>query len=642
MIDKNEPEKVDLHSMSMTDEQKLKLKQLFPHAFNEDQIDFEKLRLTLGDEVDTGLERYGMTWPGKAECMGIIRQPSIATLKPCKEESVNFDGTENLFIEGDNLEVLKLLQKSYYGKVKMIYIDPPYNTGNEFIYPDKYSETLDTYLSYTGQVDDKGIKFSTNTDTDGRYHSKWLNMMYPRLFLARNLLRDDGVIFVSIDDNEVDNLKKMCNEIFGEENFFSEMVWKNKTGGGAKTKGWIGLHEYILCYAKNIDSIIDVSIPYSEKTASMYNKKDENYSVRGPYATWPLNTTSMGDRPNLRYPILHEGQEIWPEKQWLWSENRVLEAQQNGMLEFNKQKDNSYKIRFKGYLRDENGIMRRGKPLSLFDGPYTQEGSNDFKDLLPKSIFPFPKPVQLLSQIFSISTTDGNDTSDIILDFFSGSSTTAHAVLEINKKEHDRLKFICVQLPEPCDEKSEAYKAGYKNIADIGKERIRRVIKKIEDEQKQDSAQTTLTDESTEKHRLDLGFKVFKLDKSNFNIWDGAIEDDATGEDITKQLKLIIENIDPNSSEEDILYELLLKSGFQLTTGVNKIELAGKKVYSIENDALLICLDRELNNEVITEMAKKEPARVICLDEGFSGNDQLKTNAVQIMKSFNVEDFGTV
>ena len=637
MIDKNEPEKIDLHSMNMTDEQKLKLKQLFPHVFNEDQIDFEKLRLTLGDEVDTGLERYGMTWPGKAECMGIIRQPSIATLKPCKEESVNFDDTENLFIEGDNLEVLKLLQKSYYGKVKMIYIDPPYNTGKEFIYPDKYSETLDTYLAYTGQVDDKGIKFSTNTDTDGRYHSKWLNMMYPRLFLARNLLRDDGVIFISIDDNEVKNLRELCDEIFGEDNFVANVVWQRAFSPKNDSKYLSENHDHILIYAKNI-LLFDVGLlDRTEEANERYSNPDND--PRGNWVSGDLTVKTYSEKYD--YPITApSGRVINPTHGSCWriSKEKLEELKEDNRIWFGS--DGNNVPRLKRFLSEvQDGMV----PTTLWlhsEVGHNQEGRQELKKLFDdKGFFDGPKPVRLINRVLKVANVNN---TDIILDFFSGSSTTAHAVLDLNKQDNCNRKFIMVQLPEPCDENSEAYKAGYKNIAEIGKERIRRVIKQIEAEQKQNPAQTTSKDESTEKHELDLGFKVFKLDKSNFNIWDGAIEDDTTVEDITKQLKLIIENIDPYSSEDDILYELLLKSGFQLTTSVNEIELAGKKVYSIENDALLICLDRELNKEVITEMAKKEPARVICLDEGFSGNDQLKTNAVQIMKSFNVEDFRTV
>jgi len=644
----SEIEKLPLDSMDIREEQIAKLKQLFPEAFTEgNKIDWDKLRLTLGENIDVGKERFGMNWPGKADCFKAIQQPSNATLIPDRDESVNFDTTENLFIEGDNLEVLKLLQKSYLGKIKMIYIDPPYNTGNDFIYPDNYSESLDTYLEYTGQVDSEGRKFGTNTDTEGRFHSKWMNMMYPRLFLAKNLLRDDGVIYISIDDNEVKNLRAVCDEIFGEENLLQQIIWKNKTGGGAKTKGWIGLHEYIMCYTKNINEIIDINIPYSEKTANMYNKKDEHYEVRGSYATWPLDTTSMGDRPNLRFPIIYKGTEIWPEKQWLWSKDRVMEAHKNNMLVYNQQPDGTYKVRFKGYLKDENGIMRRGKPLSILDGPYTQEGSKNFQKHMQKDFFPFPKPVNLLKNLFAIRTKENaQNKTEIILDFFSGSCTSAEAVLEVNKDIGINLQFICVQLPEPTDENSEAYKAGYKNIADIGKERIRKVIANLKSEAEQQAEKENISpklfendQEPTTKYQ-DLGFKVLKLAKSNFTLWNADVE--KTPQAVQEQLFKHVQHISPEAEQEAILYELLLKSGFELTTPIKKLELEGKQVFSIGENELLICLDKQLTHELIKAMAELKPIRVICLDEGFQNNDQLKTNAALIMKSKGVLKFQTV
>lgn len=636
--DNQQPEVMSGESLDISEQRKRELKQLFPGVFTEttgangqpvETIDFERLKAELGtfsDVYENRRERYGMEWPGKRDCMRLIQEPSRATLKPCREESVDFDTTQNLFIEGDNLEVLKLLQKSYYGKVKMIYIDPPYNTGNEFIYPDKFSESLETYLAYAGLVDDEGKKFSTNTSAEGRFHTKWLNMMYPRLYLARNLLRNDGVVFISIDDNELVNIKKVCDELFGEENFVSLMVWKNKTGGGAKTKGWIGLHEYVLCYARDLSLIDDFSIPYSEKTASMYNKKDEHYATRGPYATWPLDTTSMGDRPNLRYPIIYKGKEIWPAKQWLWSKERVMEAQANNMLLFNEQKDGGVKVRFKGYLRDENGVMRRGKPLSIMDGPYTQEGSKDFQKLLPKEIFPFPKPVNLISQLISVSTSDGkNDGEDIILDFFSGSCTTAEAAFSYNLENGTSKKFILVQLPELCAEDSSAAKEGFKTISDVGKERIRLSAKRIRGEYE---SRLDLDDVG----EIDLGFKVLKLDTSNFKQWQYSSEEQ-NAEQLIKQLDIHVDYVDNYATQEEILYELLIKAGFKPTEKIETVDLAGKQVFSIADSALLICLEDELNSELIDAVADKEPMQFICLDKGFQGNDQLKANAVQTFKS---------
>lgn len=660
MIDLTEPERLDLKSLSIVEDQKSKLKGIFPHIFNEDKIDFDKLRQTLGEEVDEGQELYGMTWPGKSECFKIIQLPSTGTLKPCREESVNFDETENLFIEGDNLEALKILQKSYYGKIKMIYIDPPYNTGKEFIYPDKYSETLDTYLAYTGQINDEGIKFSTNTETDGRFHSKWLNMMYPRLFLARNLLREDGVIFISINEIEHDNLIKICNEIFGEENFIADICVVSNLKGRSDDKYIASAHEYLLFYKK--DNFQTLGLPLPKEYLDEYKELD---SEGTPIRLLGLRKRGTGakreDRPSMFYtffinpnsgsvslerdenhpipviPKLSDGSD----GRWRWGKETTISRIQELTA-----RQISGTDRWDIFQIDKaynEGELRRIKPKSIWDDKSfsNEAGTLTFKELMNSKSFDNPKPVELIRYCLQQST----EKDDTVLDFFAGSCTTAHAILKLNKEDNNsNRKFIMVQLPEQCDEESEAFKAGYKTIAEIGKERIRSVIKKIEYESKQSSSQTTLfnTDSKDNIKKLDIGFKVFKLDKSNFNLWDGSIEVDATGGKIIKQLQLAIENINPRSSEEDILYELLLKSGFPLTTKIEEIELAGKKVYSIENDALLICLSRDLSKEVITEMARRKPARVICLDDGFAGNDQLKTNAVQIMKSFGVEDFRTV
>lgn len=641
-----EPKKMDLRSMDITEEHKARLKELFPHVFNEDKIDFERLRQTLGEDIDTGLERFGLTWPGKSECMKIIQQPSIGTLKPCKEESVNFDTTENLFIEGDNLEVLKLLQKSYYGKVKIICIDPPYNTGKEFIYPDKYSESLETYLAYTGQVDAKGKKFSTNTETGGRFHSKWINMMYPRLHLARNLLRDDGVIFIHIDDNEVSNLRKICDEIFGEENFVAQFTLLCNPKGRAQDKHFATNHEYVLVYSKNQLPKGSFNIEKDlEQIEVEYTEEDE----AGKYRALELRNThrefGRHNRKNLYYPLFvdpntgevqlnsfENGIEVLPnwddgfEGCWTWGKPKA-EAEVEFLI--GRKVNDNWKIYVKDYA---NGASKMLKTILIDKGYFTEKGQKSFNTLFEtkKKIFQSPKSNELLFHLLKTSTIESN----IILDFFAGSCTTAHAVLDLNKQDGGNRKFIMVQLPEPCVEGSEAFKAGYQTIADIGKERIRRVIKKIHEESKGQL--------DFQGSKMDLGFKVFKLDQSNFKIWDGAVDETADGEKIQKQLELQIEHIDPNATEDDILYELLLKSGYTLTTKVESLQLAGKKVYSIENGDLLICLEKKLTKEVITEMARKEPARVICLDTGFSGNDQLKTNAVQIMKSHKVEDFRTV
>ncbi len=627
-------EKLDLKSKNITDEQKAKLKELFPEVLTEGKIDFEKLCLTLGDEIDEGEERFGMTWPGKRDCFKVIQEPSIGTLKPCREESVDFDTTENLFIEGDNLEVLKLLQKSYYGKVKMIYIDPPYNTGNEFIYPDKYSESLETYLSYTGQIDDEGRKFSTNTETDGRFHSKWLNMMYPRLFLAKNLLREDGAIFISIDDNEVYNLRKICDEVFGEENYRNECVIRR----GAKSvqaqfETWDKLgsgFERIIIYSKRSD----YRFPKQLRRLDEVKQGSWNNHWRGT------------ERPTMRYKLFG----IIPSSgQWRWGKERSFAAIENYkklLLELNvaeesitqEQIDEYYTRKFDdGDDLDFLRLSSNSKPEHYvpptdstllndiwFDLPISS--SKEVRALFDKKkIFDNPKPTALIKRMLAFGSG-----KDIILDFFSGSCTTTHAVLDLNKEDGGNRKFIMVQLPEPTDENSEAHNAGYKTISDIGKERIRRVIKKINKEKEGDL--------DFGETKRDLGFKVFKLDKSNFKIWDGAVDT----KPIHEQLEFAIDHIDPNSKEEDILYEILLKSGFELTTPIEELTLEGKKVYSVAEGALLICLEMNLTKELIRAIAKMEPQRVVCLDSGFEGNDQLKTNAVQIMKTSDVESFRTV
>lgn len=641
----SEPEKLDLRSMDIAKEQKEKLRQLFPEAFTEDKIDFEKLKLTLGESIEVGKERYGMNWPGKADCFKIIQNPSIGTLKPCSEESVNFDKTENLFIEGDNLEVLKLLQKSYYGKFKMIYIDPPYNTGNDFIYPDDYTENLTTYLQYTGQVDAEGKKFSTNADTEGRFHTKWINMMYPRLFLAKNLLKDDGVIFISIGQEEVANSEKICNEIFGEENKISIVTRVSKTASNLGTHFAESI-DFLLCYAKNIAELPAFA---DEVDQSLYKKIEKEDPRRGEKYRDDVafyQSSQKDIRPNQKYFIeCPDGSRVLPpcsvqdeimregDGRWRWSKDKY--SRDKHLLVFKKSNRSplvdqngdkaKWNIYTKSYLKDreETGTL----PRNILTDFINRKGA----DLIKKYDIPydFPKPIELITYLMKICNTSDDD---IILDFFAGSATAAHSVIDLNKEDGGNRKFIMVQLPEKCEEKSEAFKTGFKTLTEIGKARIRRVIKKIEKEK----------DETLFKgKKLDLGFKVFKLDKSNFKIWDAEkVTDDKQA--LEKQLELHIDHIDPKATQDDILFEILFKAGFELTTKIEKAELAGKTVYSIEDGAMLVCLEKELTKEVIKAMAEKQPSRVICLDQGFVNNDQLKTNAVQIMKSKGVDDFRTV
>lgn len=637
----DEIKKMDLRSMDVVIDKTEQLKALFPEVVTEGKVDFEKLKLALGEAVETGRERYGLNWAGKADCFKIIQQPSVGTLKPAREESVNFDETENLFIEGDNLEVLKLLQKSYYGKVKMIYIDPPYNTGNDFIYPDNYAESLDTYLKYTGQVDDEGRKYSTNTEADGRFHTKWINMMYPRLYLARNLLRDDGIIFITIDDTEVKNLRAICDEIFGEESFIANIVWQKKQSPQNDATYFSDMHDHILVYVKRAKSNKNDPEGWSRNLLERGEEQDSRYSnpdndPRGDWASVDYTCNKTADeRPNLFFPIKNPntGKEIWPSRQRVWRYEKSSHKKNEEEKRIWWGSDGNSFPRLKRFKTEvQQGIV----PSTWWDRSQVgdnQESRRELRKLfedIEEDVFDTPKPLRLIKRMMQISTSTDND--DIVLDFFAGSASMAHALLEMNCDDKGNRKFICVQLPELIDENIGAYKAGFKNIADVGKERIRRAIQQIK--------KTTEGKLTFNEDMIDLGFKVLKLDKSNFKIWEAENVKDP--ESLQKQLELHIDHIASGSSQEDILYELLLKSGFELTTKIEKMEIAGKTVFSIAEGMLLICLEEELTKELIRAMADMKPSRVICLDKGFRNNDQLKTNAVQTMKSKGVEDFLTV
>lgn len=627
-----QPEKLNLTSLDIKQQQLEKLKELFPEVFTEgNKVDWDKLRLTLGEQIDVGKERFGMNWPGKADCFKTIQQPSIATLVPARDESVDFDDSQNIFIEGDNLEVLKLLQKSYLGKIKMIYIDPPYNTGKDFIYPDNYSENLQTYLEYTEQADSEGKKFSTNTETDGRFHSKWMNMMYTRLFLSKNLLKEDGAIFISIDDNEVDNLKKICNEIFGDENFRNTIVLrrgvKNVQSQFETLANLSNGHEYILFYSKRSD----FRLPKLSHDL-------ENIEA-GKWDTFWRGT----DRPTMRYELFGKK----PDKgQWRWEKDRALQADQN-YKEYVKEYSN---VAMDDYFWDHyRATNEKLDFVRLNDEGVVQYYvpprdykliSDNWMDISIKGNvigFDTEKHVDLMKRLIKWMLGDG----EIILDFFAGSCSTAHATLELNMEDSVKRKFICVQLPEVIDENSEAHKSGFRKISDLSKERIRRAIETIKTERQQilEKEKSTLFGEQ-QRSQLDLGLKVFKLQSSNFSLWQTDVA--KSTEAIARQLELNIHHISQDAGQEAILFELLLKSGFELATRVNKDAIAGKTVFSVAEGELLICLEKDLSLEVIKGIAEKRPSRVICLDEGFQNNDQLKTNAVQIMKSKGVVKFQTV
>jgi len=610
-------------SLDITTQNIEQLKQLFPDVFSEGNIDFEALKAALGEKIDDSEERYNFTWNGKTKARQIAQIPSTGTLRPCKEESVNWDTTENLFIEGDNLEVLKLLQKSYHKKVKMIYIDPPYNTGKDFVYKDNFHNNLQNYLAQTGQVDVEGNKLSTNSDLSGRYHSDWLNMIYPRLKLARNLLRDDGLIFISIDDNEYVNLKKICDEIFGEDNLVGVVAWKNKYGAGAKTKGFIEVHEYILCYSKS--PIDNIASKLSEEQANLYNKKDEKFDTRGGYFTQPLMTTSMDDRPNLQYFIEYQGEIIKPNKQWVWAKERLLKAIENNEVVFNKKSDGSYSVRYKVYLIDENGARRKGKPLSLLNGPFNQEGTKEVEELIGRGIFSFPKPSSLIEYFFGFDVNDKYENDGIYLDFFAGSCSSAHAVWKLNLEDKGSRKYIMIQLPEPTDNSSEAFKAGYKKISQISRKRLVELSRKFES-----------IDAS-----LDFGFKSFILDETNINTWD------ATFDNLEIVLQEASTSIKSGRSNEDILYEIFLKYGYELTTPVEIESVNGNNIFVVGAGALIVCLDDHITTQTVDGIAKlkakldPEITQIVFKDEGFA-DDRVKTNAIQILKQAGIEDVKSI
>jgi len=627
-------------SLDIADQRKKELKQLFPSAFTEtkndkgdvvETIDFERLKAELGEfsEIyDNRRERYGMDWPGKRDCLRLIQAPSTATLKPCREESVDFDTTENLFIEGDNLEVLKLLQKSYYGKVKMIYIDPPYNTGKEFIYPDNFSESLDTYLEYAGlkETEGEGRKWSSNSQNEGRFHTKWLNMMFPRLYLARNLLKEDGVIFISIDDNEVENLRRMCDEIFGEENFVGLISRATGTRMGSGSRGISRELDYVLVYTRNPNVFLN-KLPMTDEEKSLYNEVDN----KGRYVLRSLRRTGgenrREDRPSMFFPLdAPNGEKILPlapegwESRWVCNEATYFNLEKENEIVWKKvAKDGQeqWKVYQKIYMSEDgreatdlwNGIEGNKKA--------TRQVSSLFNGV---KIFDHPKPIEMICRAIMQATNKLN--GDIVLDFFSGSGSTGHAVYQQNLLDHGSRKFILVQLPEVLEEKSNAYKKGYRTIADVAKERIRLASNEISENQE------SMLD------KADLGFKVLKLNQSNFKQWQ-APEKDISDEKLIEQFELNVDHIDPNASQEDLLYELLIKAGVMPTESIEQVELANHKLFSVAEDSLLVHLGDDIDQDLIDAVIERAPGQFICLDKAFHGNDQLKANAVKTIQAFN-------
>lgn len=584
-------------------------------------IDFDKLRAELSNDVlDDGEERYQFTWPDKRAASRLANEPINKTLRPCREESVDFDTTENLYIEGDNLDVLKVLRETYLGRVKMIYIDPPYNTGNDFVYNDDFAQSRNDFEATSGAFDEEGNQLidpmQRNTESNGRFHTDWLNMIYPRLKVARDLLSDDGVIFISIDDNEVENLRKICDEIFGAENHIESVIWKNKYGAGAKTIGFISAHEYILIYSKH--PITDITCEFVGEEREKYNKRDSKYTQRGPYRTQPLMTNSLGDRPNLMYSIFHNGVEIKPRKQWVWSKERMEAAIANDDVEFSLQKDGSYTVRSKSYLYDDNGNIRRGKPVSVLNGPFTQDGTQEVRDLFSgKSIFDFTKPSELIKFLVGLEINSDSSKDYIVLDFFSGSATTAHAVMKLNAEDGGKRKFIMVQLPEMTDEKSEARKAGYETICKIGEERIRRAGKRVKE------------DAGLNGQDLDIGFRVLKLDSSN-------MEDVFyTPEDFDAQnIFTTINNVKSDRTPLDLLFQVLPELDIELSAKIEEKEVNGKKVFFVDGNYLIATFDTEVNESTVTEIAKMKPQYFVMRDAS-AANDNVLDNFEQIFRHYS-------
>lgn len=604
------PDKMKFETPNLTAENVAKLAELFPGVVADGKVNVELLRSYVGEEI-FGDEAYEFTWVGKRAAIAEAGRPIRKTLRPAPDESKDWDTTENLYIEGDNLDVLKLLQESYLGKVKMVYIDPPYNTGSDFIYRDNFAQSREEYDEEAGVYDEDGERLFRNTETNGRFHSDWCSMIYPRLVLARNVLRNDGLIFISINDIELYNLKKICDEIFGIDNHVSTFVWKNKYGPGAFTRGVASLHEYILCYGKNFPDRIDTDL--SEEEQQKYNLRDNKYASRGGYITQPLATLSKDDRPNLVYPLLHNGVEIWPNKQWIWSKERLYKAYDNDEIVINE-KNGNFSVRFKQYLRDEHGRMRKGTPLSLVTSVFNQDGTKEMENLIGRRVFDFPKPHGLIKRFLSFIINENEERDDIILDFFSGSATTAHAVMQLNAEDGGKRKFIMVQLPEVCAEGTEAAKAGYATICEIGKERIRRAGDKIKDE-------AGLTAQG-----VDIGFRVLKLADTNMNdVYYAA-------GNYTQELVLQMEgNIKSDRTDMDLLFGCLLDWGLPLSMPHTHEKIDGFTVHTYNGGDLIACFEEKISETAIREIAGRKPLRAVFRDSSFTSSPE-KINVFEIFK----------
>lgn len=633
-------EKLDPATPDLTKQNVARLAELFPECVTEGPsgtasdrgepaIDFDLLRQALSDHaVDGPQERYRLDWPGKRQALLAANTPIDKTLRPMREDSVEFETTRNLFIEGDNLDALKLLQETYLGKVKMIYIDPPYNTGNDFVYKDDFAQGRAEYEAGSGQRTAEGGRLVANIESNGRFHSDWLSMMYPRLKLARNLLRDDGLIFISIDDSEVNNLRALCNDVFGESNFTECFVWKKSYGGGPKEKYAVTQHEYVLLYAKDLSLLPPFSLPYDHKKVERYYRgRDDKFEVRGPFRLKPLEATkSMDDRPNLNYPVrLPDGEIIRPKRQWLWSEDRVRAGLESTEVIVAGTAPNKT-LNYKQYLKDANGVERGEKPFSVIEGIYTQHGTEDLSSSFDgQVVLQFPKPVDLISSFVNIAVS--GEPRAIVVDFFAGSGTTAQSVFKVNAERKTDISWIAVQLPEGIDPDGGAQRREFNSIAQLSRERIRRAGAKM------------LANDAGLKGKLDTGFRAFRIDSGNFQ--DTRV---TPGEATQAALAGMVSHIKDDRGDEDLLFGALLRWGVDITLPVAKRELLGRTIWLVdppakgdEGAALIACFARPSNGkggidvELADALAELKPLRALFRDDGFVG-DAAKENVASRLK----------
>lgn len=625
------PNTIDGLSMNLEQTNMDKLRAVFPECFAEGKLDIDKLLSLCGEYIDNDFEKYKFEWKGKAECLKLAQKRSTGTLRPCPEESVNWDSTQNLYIEGDNLEVLKLLQTAYYRKVKMIYIDPPYNTGNDFVYADDFAAPMARYKEVTQQTT------KSNPETMGRFHTNWLNMMYPRLRLAANLLRDDGVIFISIDDNEATNLKRLCDETFGEENFAGQFPWRKRTAKSDVPFGISQDYEWVLCYAKSNE--------YTACLEGGTRKYFESDDLPGkPWRIHDLTKqTSASERPNSFFTMIDPktGKEYPANPNRTWaiteetfrkylSENRIVFPDDYDFLNISKPAFRYFKEDDMKKAGDRFGFIPVSTKLPDNIG-MTQDGTKEITDLFENKVFGFPKPIELIKYFIKATTSARPNDNDIVLDFFSGSATTAHAVMQLNAEDGGNRRFILVQLPEICDENSEAFKAGYKNICEIGKERIRRAGMKLSET----AEQMQIGDD--EKQPLDIGFRVFKLDTSNLKTWDSTPIEDEQLQLLFDRMNGMIHRVKSDRSDMDMVSEIMLKLGVPLTYSVASVDVNGKTAYTVGDDCLLfICLAENVQPADVDAMAEYAPAKLIISRDSFT-DDTAMANAYYILRDKGID-----